>query len=134
MLFRSIEQEVSTVVPTTTSGIDSPTIRQRKIRTDVVVNNGEALVLGGMIQESKTVTKNQVPILGDIPILGNAVNSKDNTIAKTELIILIRPHVIRDLNEARSITDDYRRHLAVEGPYRRPRKPSFQESAHRIID
>jgi general secretion pathway protein D len=129
-----IEQEVSTVVPTTTSGIDSPTIRQRKIKTDVVVNNGDALVLGGMIQESKTITQNKVPIIGDIPILGNAVNSKDNTIVKTELIILIRPHVIRDLNEARSITDEYRRHLAVEGPYQRPRKPNVEQSVHRIID
>jgi len=129
-----VEQEVSTVVPTTTSGIDSPTIRQRKIKTDVVVNNGEALVLGGMIQDSKTVTQNKVPVLGDIPILGNAVNSKDNTIVKTELIILIRPHVIRDLNEARAITDDYRRHLAVEGPYQRPRKSSPVQSVHRIID
>jgi len=129
-----IEQEVSTVVPTTTSGIDSPTIRQRKIKTDVVVNNNEALVLGGMIQDSKTVTRNQVPILGDIPILGNAVNSKDNTIAKTELIILIRPHVIRDLNEARSITDEYRRHLAIEGPYQRPRQRNPEQAIRRIID
>jgi general secretion pathway protein D len=129
-----IEQEVSTVVPTTSSGIDSPTIRQRKIKTDVVVNNGEALVLGGMIQDSKTVTRNQVPILGDIPILGNAVNSKDNTIIKTELIILIRPHVIRDLNEARSITDEYRRHLAIEGPYQRQRRRNPEQAIRRIID
>jgi general secretion pathway protein D len=129
-----IEQEVSTVVPTTTSGIDSPTIRQRKIKTDVVVNDSDALVLGGMIQESRSVTRHQLPIIGDIPIIGNAVNSKDNVIGKTELIILIKPHVIRDLNEARYITEEYRQHLAIEGPYRRVRRPNFEQNARRIID
>jgi len=129
-----IEQEVSSVVQTTSSGIDSPTIRQRKIRTSVVVNDSDALVLGGMIQESRTKTRSQIPILGDIPLLGNAASSKDDTIAKTELIILIRPHVIRDLNEARTTTDEYRRYLSVEGPYRRPQARSLEQAGHRILD
>ena len=54
-----LEQEVSTVVPTTSSGIDSPTIRQRRIRTSVVVNNGEALALGGLIQNNQTLARTQ---------------------------------------------------------------------------
>jgi general secretion pathway protein D len=129
-----IEQEVSSVAQTTSSNIDSPTIRQRKIKTSVVVNDSDALVLGGMIQDSKTVGRTQIPLLGDIPILGNAANSKDNSIVKTELIILIRPHVIRDLDEARSITDEYRRYLAIEGPHRRtsPRRP--EDTGRRILD
>ena len=109
------------MAPTTSSGINSPTIRQRKIRTTVVVNDGDALVLGGMIQESKSSGRSQIPIIGDIPFLGNAASSKDNAIGKTELIILIRPHVIRNLDDARTITDEYRRYMAVEGAYRRPR-------------
>jgi len=129
-----IEQEVSSVAPTTSSGIDSPTIRQRKIKTSVVVNDGDALVLGGMIQQSKSIGRSQIPILGDIPFLGNAASSKDNTIGKTELIILIRPHVIRSLNEARDITDEYRRYLAVEGAYRRPRHRSLEQTGRRIIE
>jgi general secretion pathway protein D len=129
-----IEQEVSSVAPTTSSGIDSPTIRQRKIKTSVVVNDGDALVLGGMIQQSKSVGRSQIPILGDIPFLGNAASSKDNSIGKTELVILIRPHVIRDLNEARSITEEYRRYLAIEGPYRRPRPRTVEHTGRRIIE
>jgi len=129
-----IEQEVSSVAPTTSSGIDSPTIRQRKIKTSVVVNNGEALVLGGMIQQSKSVGRSQIPILGDIPFLGNAASSKDNSIGKTELIILIRPHVIRDLNEAGAITDEYRRYLAIEGPYRRARPRTVEQTGRRIVE
>jgi general secretion pathway protein D len=129
-----IEQEVSSVAPTTSSGIDSPTIRQRKIKTSVVVNNGDALVLGGMIQQSKSVGRTQIPILGDIPFLGNAASAKDNSIGKTELVILIRPHVIRDLNEAGAITDEYRRYMAIEGPYRRPRSRTVEQTGRRIVE
>ncbi len=113
-----LEQEVSTVVPTTSSGIDSPTIRQRRIRTSVVVNNGEALALGGLIQDSKTLSRTQIPILGDIPLIGNAFKRKNNQIAKTELVIIITPHVMRNISEARRVTDEFRQELAG---YRAPR-------------
>ena len=130
----SIDQEVSSVAQTTSSSINSPTIHQRKIRTDVVVNDGDALVLGGMIQESKTLSSSQIPILGDIPLIGNAASSKDNAIVKTELIILIKPHVIRDLSAARIVTDEYRRYLAIEGPYRRPKSRDAAQTARRIVE
>jgi general secretion pathway protein D len=129
-----VEQEVSSVAQTTSSNIDSPTIRQRKIRTSVVLNDGDALVLGGLIQDSKSVGRTQIPILGDIPLVGNLANSKDNSIGKTELIILIRPHVIRDLNEARSITEEYRHYMAIEGPYQRPRTRTLEQTGRRILD
>jgi general secretion pathway protein D len=87
-----------------------------------------------MIQQSKSVGRSQIPILGDIPFLGNAASSKDNSIGKTELVILIRPHVIRDLNEARSVTEEYRRYLAIEGPYRRPRPRTVEQTGRRIIE
>jgi general secretion pathway protein D len=129
-----IEQEVSSVVLTTSSNIDSPTIRQRKIKTSVVVNNGDALVLGGLIQESKSVGRSQIPILGDIPIFGNAARYKDNEIGKTELVILIRPHVIRNLDEASFITEEFRRHIAIEGPHRRARSRSVEHTGRRILE
>jgi general secretion pathway protein D len=129
-----IEQEVSSVVQTTSSGIDSPTIRQRKIKTSVVVNDGDALVLGGMIQESKSASRSQIPILGDIPLFGNAASSKDNTVGKTELVILIRPHVIRNLSEARFITEEYRHFLAIEGPHKRQRARSVEQTGRRMIE
>jgi general secretion pathway protein D len=129
-----IEQEVSSVAPTTSSGIDSPTIRQRKIRTSVVVNDNDALVLGGLIQDSKSAGRTQIPIIGDIPLLGNVAGLRSNTIGKTELVILIKPHVIRDLNEARYITDEYRKYIAIEARYRRPRVRSLEGTARRIVE
>jgi general secretion pathway protein D len=106
-----IQQEVSSVVKTTSSGIDSPTIQQRKVSTRVAVNDGEALALGGLIQERKTNTRSQVPLLGDIPIIGNAFKSRVDTIERTELIIFIRPRIVRNVLEARSVTDEFRRKL-----------------------
>jgi general secretion pathway protein D len=96
-----IEQEVSSVVATSTSGIDSPTIRQRRVKTTVMVNDGDAIALGGLIQSTKTKGRTQVPIVGDIPILGNAFKQKDDQSEKTELIILITPKVMRNLEEAK---------------------------------
>ncbi len=106
-----VEQEVSNVTRTTSSGIDSPTIQQRKVATRVAVNDGEVLALGGLIQERKTNARGQVPVLGDIPVLGNAFKNKTDTISRTELIIFIRPRIVRNVHEARSVTDEFRRKL-----------------------
>lgn len=103
-----IDQEVSDVVQTTTSGIDSPTIQQRKITTRVVVNDGESLALGGLIQEKKSLAEKKLPILGDVPVLGNAFKAKIDGIERTELIIFIRPRVVRSLDEAREVTEEFR--------------------------
>ena len=108
-----IEQEVSSVVKTTTSNIDSPTIQQRRVKTTVVVNDGEVLALGGMIQDQASKTSNQLPLLGDLPGLGAMFSNKSNSVSKTELIILITPRVVRDGAESRLVTEEYRRKMNV---------------------
>jgi general secretion pathway protein D len=128
-----IEQEVSDVVETTSSGIDSPTIQQRKIKTTVAVNDSEALALGGLIQESKNLSKNQVPVAGDIPIFGNLFKQKEDKIRRTELIIIIRPHVVRDINEARWVTEEFRKQLNVNPGTRLRKRPGLRENADRIL-
>lgn len=103
-----IEQEVSSVASTTTSGIDSPTISTRRINTSVAVDNGQTIALGGLIQESGNTTRSQVPGVGDVPVLGALFRNKSNTVGKTELLILITPRVIRNGSEARAVTDELR--------------------------
>jgi general secretion pathway protein D len=71
-----------------------------------------------LIQDSKTVSRTQTPILGDIPLIGNVFRQKDNQIGKTELIIIIVPHLMRNGSEARRVTDEYRRELAINAPPR----------------
>jgi general secretion pathway protein D len=129
-----LEQEVSTVAATTTSGIDSPTIHKRHIRTSVVINNGEALALGGLIQDSKTNTRTQTPILGDIPVLGNAFGQKDLQLGKTELLIIIVPHLMRNAGEARMVTDEYRRELMLNSPPRVRGPATINQAARRLLE
>ena len=121
-----IDQEVSTVVKTTTSGIDSPTIQQRKLSTKVIVNDGESIALGGLIQERNSLDRGQVPVLGDIPLLGNLFKNKTDTIARTELIIFIRPRVVRNIQEARDVTDEFRQRLSFNSALKVRRKGATQ--------
>lgn len=116
-----IGQEVSNAVKTTSSGINSPTIQQRKIQTRVLVNDGESLALGGLIQETNSVERGQVPLLGDIPILGNAFKNKTDGIKRTELIIFIRPRVVRDIKEARDVTEEFRGKISLQTPIQKRR-------------
>ncbi len=111
-----IEQEVSSVVSTTTSGIDSPTIQQRRIISTVAVRSGETVALGGLIQEKVQTRDSGVPYLSRIPILGNLFKSNKDTNIRTELLILITPRVIANFEEAREITEELRARLhAIEG-------------------
>jgi len=110
-----IEQEVSDVAQTTSSGIDSPTISQRRIKTSVAVDSGQTLALGGLIQESTSLVKTKVPLLGDVPLLGEFFRSKGDDLGRSELLILITPRVIRDANEARRITGEFRERLSGPG-------------------
>jgi len=127
-----IEQEVSAVVKTTSSGIDSPTIQQRRVKTTVVVNDGEVLALGGMIQEQANKTSNQIPLLGDIPGLGAAFSNRGDHVQKTELVILITPKVVRDATESRLATEEYRRKMHVYMPHTTTRERSPANTFQRM--
>jgi general secretion pathway protein D len=133
-VFLKIEQEVSSVGATTSSTIDSPTIKQRRIKTTVQIKDGEALALGGLIQDQVNDTRNQIPLLGDIPVLGNAFKEKGNSVGKTELIVLITPRIVRSLNEAREISDEYVRKFDVYMPRARGAERSRARTLQRLLD
>jgi general secretion pathway protein D len=133
-VFLKIEQEVSSVATTTTSSIDSQTIKQRRVKTTVQVNDGESLALGGLMQDQVNDTRNQIPILGDIPLIGNTFKEKGGSISKTELIVLITPRVLRNVNEAREISDEYRRKFDVFMPRPRSTQRSLVQTIQRTFD
>ncbi|WP_167740470.1 type II secretion system secretin GspD [Parasedimentitalea huanghaiensis] len=107
-----ISQEISTVSETVTSGIDSPTIRQRKIATNVLLNDGTTLALGGLVQESDSTTVSKIPGLGDIPVAGSLFRNTNSKKRRTELLILIRPRVVHTENDARTVTEHWRNKLS----------------------
>ena len=106
-----IKQEVSNAVTTTTSDIDAPTIQQRQIESVVAINSGDTIVLGGLMQDQRGVTESGVPVLHRIPVLGKLFGRTANEKARTELLVLITPRVIRDRDDARRITEEFRRKL-----------------------
>ncbi len=111
MVVLEIAQEVNDVAKTTTSGIDSPTITQRKIDTRVAIQSGETLVLGGLIRENKTQDSQGVPGLRHVPILGWLFGSSGTNVRRTELVVLITPTAVTNQQDARSVTQEYRKKL-----------------------
>ena len=111
MVFVDVEQEVSSAIPTTTSGIDSPTIQQRKLSNSVAVQDGDSIALGGLIRESQTMNEGGVPVLKDVPLLGKLFSTTSETSDRTELLIFLKPRIIRSPAAAREITDSLRKGL-----------------------
>lgn len=100
-----VMQEVSEVAQTTSSGIDSPTIQRRKIHSIVATRDGFTVALGGLIRENGSRGDSGIPLLKDIPVLGNVF--KNNTVdgRRTELVVLLVPHVMRNQTETQAVVD-----------------------------
>jgi general secretion pathway protein D len=111
MVTMEISQEVSDVASTNTSSLDSPTITQRKIDSTVAVQDNETIALGGLIKSTKTNGSSGLPFLSDIPVVGGLFGTQTHNLDRTELIVLITPHVIDNLQKARAVTDELRRKL-----------------------
>ena len=100
-----ISQEVSDVARTTTSGINSPTIQQRRLASTVATTSGQMVALGGLIRDTTTRQKQGIPFLSQIPIIGAAFGKQSEQGTRTELIVLITPTVIRAPQDAQGIAN-----------------------------
>lgn len=107
----NISQEVSDVVTTTSSSIDSPTFEERKVKSRVVVQDGQTVGLAGLIRDTTSRENAGIPWLKDIPLLGGLVSNQTNSRTRTELLILLTPRVVRNQRDARALTDDMRAKL-----------------------
>lgn len=101
----TITQEVSQAVTTDTSAISSPTISSRKATTSLTLPDGQSMLLGGLIDSTSTRGKSKVPLLGDIPVVGNLFSTKRNEKKRTELLMLITPYIISSESQGRDLTD-----------------------------
>jgi general secretion pathway protein D len=91
-----VSQEVSSVIQTKTSGIDSPTIQQRKFESTLSLRNGGVVALGGLISKTQNVSDSGVPGLKDVPGLGRLFKTATKDTARTELIVLLRARVVAE--------------------------------------
>ena len=115
-----IRQEVATAAATTTSNLDAPTIQNRLIESVVAVNSGDTVVLGGLMQDQASTSRSGVPVLHRIPLLGRLFRQNDDESLRTELVVLITPRVVRDREDARRITDEFREKMRELRPESAP--------------
>ncbi len=106
-----INQEVSSPQAASSGGIQSPSIQKRSVQTQVTVEDGSTIAIGGIMQDNDLYSTARVPILGRIPFLGAAFGSTSITKTKTELIILMTPRVIYDENEIKDASEDLKSRL-----------------------
>jgi len=121
MVTMEIDQEISVVVASTSAAGDllnnlTPTISQRQIISTVAVQDGQMVVLAGLINEQSERAQGSVPLLNQIPYLGDIIGSNVREKKRTELIIFLQPTVIRNPEDARSVSEEMRAKLQALAP------------------
>jgi general secretion pathway protein D len=110
-----ISQEVSGIAAgsgTLSSGAaTTPTFTDRALQTRIVAQDGQTIGLAGLIQDTVTRGNSGIPVLKDIPLLNVLASTQTNTRVRTELLVLMTPHVLHDQRDARSLTEDIRQQL-----------------------
>ena len=99
-----IRQEVSSIEGALTSLAQDFVTNKREIQTTVLANDGEIIVLGGLLADDEQIEVSKVPVLGDVPVLGKLFQSKGRSRAKTNLMVFLRPKIIRNASDARPLT------------------------------
>ena len=92
----AIYQEVSKIDDATLKNANGPTTSKRSIESNVLVEDGSIIVLGGLLEDSYAQAEDKVPLLGDVPIVGNLFRSENRSRKKTNLMVFLRPVVVRD--------------------------------------
>jgi general secretion pathway protein D len=111
-----IAQEVSDVAAAATNTVQgSPTFNDQIFRTRVAVQDGQTVGMAGLIRDNVSNDNGGIPFLKDIPVLGTLVSTQSNSRARTELLVLITPHVVHDQRDARALTEDLRNQLINAG-------------------
>jgi general secretion pathway protein D len=101
-----VAQEASEVAATTTSGIDSPTIQQRRFASTVSIADGETVALGGLIRANRTRGRAGIPLLSDIPLIGAVFRNTNTAVRRTELLVFLTPRILRSPTEAIAARED----------------------------
>jgi general secretion pathway protein D len=112
MVIMDIQQTVSNAVPLKDGAATTPTISKKEIESTVAVKDGETLALGGLIKSDNTYNKSGIPFLHELPYIGSLFGSTTRNDDKTELVVLITPRVVKTKQDARVVTDEFKRKLS----------------------
>ncbi|MGE6790765.1 general secretion pathway protein D [Pseudomonas guineae] len=139
-----IEQEISSIAPTS-QGVNAVDLitNKRSIKSTILAENGQVIVLGGLIQDDVTQADSKVPLLGDIPLLGRLFRSTKETRIKRNLMVFLRPTVIRDAAGMAALSGKKYSDIRVLGDVREDYRPGvlprdavqlFDKAEHEAID
>ncbi|EGR7966792.1 type II secretion system secretin GspD [Vibrio vulnificus] len=124
----NIEQEVSNVLGA--NGAVDVRFAKRQLNTSVIVQDGQMLVLGGLIDERALESESKVPLLGDIPILGHLFKSTNTQVEKKNLMVFIKPTIIRDGMTADGITQRKYNYIRAEQLYKAEQGLKLMDDGH----
>jgi len=107
-----INQQVSDPQqPATNAAIQSPSFSQKSVSTQVTVQDGDTVAIGGIIQETNTESSAGVPVLHRLPVVGGLFGQKTNSKTRSELVIFLTPRVIYDTNQVREATEELKNQM-----------------------
>jgi general secretion pathway protein D len=139
-----VSQEVSSLVNSNVVGAADLITNRRSIQTTVLADNGQTIVLGGLITDDRLSSRSQVPVLGDIPVVGNFFRSQRQNQTRRTLFVFLRPTILRDAASVvaasqakydqlrtQELTQEQKRSLLLEPPAPRltPEIPGFTAPA-----
>ncbi len=107
LVIMDVQPQISALTGQTiqiSENLSSPVYAMRQAQSRVAIKNGQTIVIGGLMEDRKTDTVNKVPLIGDIPWLGELFQHKNTIKSKTELLIFLTPHVAADNRELRDIS------------------------------
>ncbi len=103
-----ISPQISSIDPTlkipVSIGVDAPVIDERSADTVAVTADGQTVIIGGLMENTKAQTDTKIPVLGDIPLLGNLFKRKQKSDTKTELLIFLTPHIVQNPTELAALS------------------------------
>ncbi len=98
-----VEAEIEDILPGSSASADRPTTTKRKVTTNAIVNNGETIILGGLMKSSGGKTSVKVPLLGDIPVLGRLFTSNGSADSQINVVIYLTPYIVRKSDDLQKL-------------------------------
>jgi len=123
-----LRQEVSSIAGGLTTTVGDLVLDKREIETTVNVDDGQIVVLGGLLDQNDRDTVERTPVLGDVPVLGNLFKATSRRRTRTNLMVFIRPRIVRTAAEARAVTGPRYDYIAAQQAIRNPARQSELEA------
>ena len=125
-----LRQEVSSIAGPVSADFSDLILNKREIETTITVDDGEIVGIGGLLDDNERRTLEKIPLLGDIPLIGELFKSRGRSRAKTNLMVFIRPTILRSAGDARNMTE--RRYGYIRGMQYR-RNPDIEPSIDELV-